>query len=176
MNEFTRDTFASNPIRHFELILLQNGFALTQESEQQLISASGMINEVNEKTFEDFQAEPKDEANWHTSPKYGQLLQNIKYLRLDPIDRDTLNKFKEIVINRRRVEEHDALMRFLKSDELINEKLADLSMNCLEAKALTNTFQMTKVVRIVGAKWGFGLLENDKGVFNKLEDGIFQVG
>ncbi len=69
---------------------------------------------------------------------------------MDPSDRDTLNKFKEIVINRRRVEEHDALMRFLKSDEFVNDKLADLSMNCLDAKALTNTYQIIKVVRLVG--------------------------
>ena len=42
LNEFTRDTYASNRIRHFELILLQNGFALTQEGEKQLINARAM--------------------------------------------------------------------------------------------------------------------------------------
>ena len=136
-----------------------------------MISASGMMEEINEKTFEDFQAEPKDQDNWHTSPKYQQLLTNIFYSKSDPSDRETLNTYKEIVINRRQVEEHDALTRFLKSDEFVNDKLADLSMNCLEAKALTNTYQMTKVVRIAGAKWGFSLLDA-RGQFNKLDEGL----
>ncbi len=88
------------------------------------------MEKINENTFEDFQAEPKDQDNWHNSTKYQQLLKIINYLRLGLSDRDTLNKFKEIVINRRRVEEHGALMRFLKSDEFVNDNLADLSMNC----------------------------------------------
>jgi len=73
------------------------------------------------------------------------------------------------------VDEHDALMRFLKSDELINDKLAELSMNCLDAKALTNPYQMIKVVRMVGAKWGFSLLEDAPGEFNKLDEGLYKL-
>ena len=175
LNELTRDTYASNRVRHFELILLKNGFELTQEGEKQVISASGMMEEINEKTFEDFQAEPKGEGTWNTSPKYQQLLTNIFYLKLNPIDHEALNKYQEIVMNRRRVEEHDALMRFLKSDEFVNDKLADLSMNCLEAKALTNPFQMIKVARLVGAKWGYSLLEDKPGEFNKLDEGLYKL-
>jgi hypothetical protein len=66
-------------------------------------------------------------------------------------------------------------MRFRKSDEFVKDKLADLSMNCLEAKALTNTYKMTKVVRIVGAKWGFGLLEDVRCEFNKPDDGLYKL-
>ena len=175
LNEFTRDIYASNRVRHFELILLKNGFELTQEGERQVISASGMMEEINEKTFEDFQAEPKGEGNWNTSPKYQQLLNNIFYLKLNPIDHEALDKYKDILLDRRRVEEHDALMRFLKSDEFVNDKLADLSMNCLEAKALTNPFQMIKVIRLVGAKWGYSLLEDKPGEFNKLDDGLYKL-
>jgi hypothetical protein len=43
-------------------------------------------------------------------------------------------------------------MRFLRSDDVINDKLVVLSMNCLEAKTLTNTYKMIKVVRMAGAK------------------------
>ena len=175
INEFTRDTYASNRLRHFELILLQNGFSLSQEGEKSKISATGMMEEINETIFEDFQAEPKDQGNWQTSPKYWQLRKNLSYLNLDPTDHENLNHFKEIVMNRKKVDEHDALMRFLKSDEVINDKLADLSFNCLETKALTNAFQMTKVVRMVGAKWGFNMLEENRGVFNQLDDGLYKL-
>ncbi len=74
MGEFARDTYASKRVRHFELILLKNGFELTQEGDKQVISAGAMMEEINENIFEDFQAEPKDQDNWHNSPKYQQLL------------------------------------------------------------------------------------------------------
>ena len=67
------------------------------------------------------------------------------------------------------------MIRFLKSDELVNDKLADLSMNCLEAKALTNTYQIIKVVRLVGAKWGFHMLDDARGEFNKLDEGLYKL-
>jgi hypothetical protein len=134
-----------------------------------------MMEVINENTFEESQAEPKDQDNWHNSPKYQQLKNNSNYFQLDPSDRDTLNKFKEIVINRRRVQENDALIRFLKSNELVKDRLADLSMNCLEAKALTNTYQMIKVVRTVGGKWGFSVLEDARGEFNKLDEGVYKL-
>ena len=66
-------------------------------------------------------------------------------------------------------------MRFLKSDEVINDKLADLSLSCLETKALTNNYQMIKVVRMVGAKWGFQVLEEAKGEFAKLDEGLYKL-
>ena len=53
--------------------------------------------------------------------------------------------------------------------------LADVSFTCLETKALTNNYQMIKIVRVVGAKWGFGLLEETPGNFTKLDDGLYKV-
>ena len=175
INEFTRDTYASNRIRHFELILLQNGFALSQEGTKSKLNASSMMEEINDQIFEDYLEEPKDEQNWHTSPKYNQLLKNIHYLHLPPCENETLEHFKEIVSNRRRVDDHDALMRFLKSDEVINDELADINLARLETKAVTNTYQMIKIVRVAGAKWGFGFLEEAAGEFAKLDEGLYKL-
>ncbi len=133
------------------------------------------MEEISETIFEDFQAEPKAEENWHTNPRYEQLRKNLHYLHLDPCEAETLGKFKEIVMTRRRVEDHDALMRFLKADEIINDKLAELSLNCLETKAMTNAYHMIKVVRMVGGKWGFGLLEESPGEFAKLDEGLYKL-
>ena len=43
-----------------------------------------MMEEINDQIFEDYLEEPKGEQNWHTSPKYNQLLKNIHYLHLPP--------------------------------------------------------------------------------------------
>ena len=148
-----------------------NGFQLSQQGQKQTLSVSGMIEELNEKTFEDFLANPAD----HNNPRYNQLLKNIHYLHLDPADRETLTNFKEIVMNRRKVEEHDATMRFLKSDEHLDAKIADLSFNCLDAKAMTNTYQKNKLLRVVEAKWGFTALETAMGEFSKLDEPMFKL-
>jgi len=171
LNEFTRDTYASNVTMHFELILQANGFELSQQGHKQLLSVAGMIEELNEKTFEAFLASPAD----HTNPQFNQLLKNISYLSLDPADRDTLAKCKDIIINRRRVEEHDATMRFLKSDAHLDSKIADLSFTCLDAKAMTNTYQKIKLLRVAEQKWGFTALEAETGEFSKVDEPVFKL-
>ena len=136
LNEYVRDIYASNMIKHFELILQQNGFQLTARGEKQTLKVSSMIEELNEKTFEAFLAHPADVTN----PRFAQLLQNIAYLKLNPHDRETLENFKDILINRHRVAERDATMRFLKDDEHIDKKIEDLRENCLDPKAMTNNY------------------------------------
>ena len=171
LNEFTRDTYASNMIKHFELILQASGFELSQQGQKQLLSVAGMIEELNEKTFEAFLANPADQTN----PQFNQLLKNISYLHLDPADRETLAKFKDIIINRRRVEEHDATMRFLKSDAHLDSKIADLSFTCLDAKAMTNTYQKIKLLRVAEQKWGFTALEAETGEFSELDEPVVKL-
>ena len=51
----------------------------------------------------------------------------------------------------------------------------DAAAERFDAKALTNTYQMIKVVRMVGAKWGFSLLEDAPGEFNKLDEGLYKL-
>ena len=91
------------------------------------------------------------------------------------MDREALTKFKEIIINRRRVEEHDATMRFFKSPEHLDAKIADLSFNCLDAKATTNAYQKIKLLRACEAKWGFTPLETEIGEFSKLDEPMFKL-
>jgi hypothetical protein len=164
LNEFTKDTFASNMIKHFELLLKANGFQLSAQGQKQLLSVAGMVEEINEKTFEAWLANP-DCSN----PRFNQLFKNISYLSLDPFDRETLTKFKDIVMNRRRVEDHDATVRFLQSDEHVDAKIADLSFNCLEAKATANAYQKIKLLRAAEAKWGFTSLETE------LDEPVFKL-
>ena len=66
-------------------------------------------------------------------------------------------------------------MRFLKSDEGINDKLADINLACLDTKALTNTYGMIKIVRVVGATWGLGFLKESAGEFAKLDEGLCKL-
>ncbi len=53
---FTCDTFASNKLRHFELILEHNGSKLSEDGEKAKVDVADMLEEINEKVFEDYLA------------------------------------------------------------------------------------------------------------------------
>ncbi len=44
-------------------------------------------------------------------------------------------------MNRWWVQEHDAAIRFLKSEAYVEDKIGDLGFECLELKAMTNCYQ-----------------------------------
>jgi hypothetical protein len=68
---------------------------LDEQGKKEKLDVTGMIEEINEKTFDDFLTAP----DWHTNPRYTQLLKNISYLQLDPTNSETLNNFKEILLD-----------------------------------------------------------------------------
>ena len=109
-----------------------------------------MMEEINEKVFEDFLANPAD----HKNPKYRMLLKSICYLQLDPTNPESLKHFKEILLNRWRVEEHDATIRFLRSEAYVEDKIGDLGLECLELKAMTNCYQKVKFFTSPRGKMG----------------------
>jgi hypothetical protein len=134
-----------------------------------------MIDEINEKVFEDFLAEPKDQQNWHQNPKYQQLLKNIHYLQLDPTNDESLKHFQNIVTNRWKVQEHDATIRFLRSEAYVEDKIGDLGLECLELKAMTNCYQKVKFLRALEAKWGIELFGSAVSNFTKLDEATFKM-
>ena len=175
LNEFARDTFASNKLRHFEMILEQNGFKLSQQGDKEKVDVATMLEVINENLFEDYLAEPKNESNWRQNPKYQQLLHNINYLKLDPSSNETLKHFQNTVTNRWNVQEHDATVRFLRSEAYVDCKIGDLGIKCLELKAMTNCYQKVKFLRALEAKWGITLFGKEVTTFTKLEEHTFKM-
>ncbi len=96
------------------------------------------MEEITENMFNDFLVA----TDWQRNNKFTQLMKNnISNLKLDLTDLNTLKEFKHIIINRRRVEEHGRLMRFLRAGELIDTKLADLRAKSKDAKAIISQYQ-----------------------------------
>jgi hypothetical protein len=86
-----------------------------------------------------------------------------------------LKAFKDIIINRRRVEDHDGLMRFMKADEVIDARIADLYANSVDAKAITSKYQQIKLIRAMGAAFGFKPFDNTPGEFHMLDDQTYKL-
>ena len=79
-------------------------------------------------------------------------------------------------MSKHRVQEHDAVIRVLKSNELIDEHLGELHAKSIDAKLLTNGYQKAKLIREFDAKFGINLFNlSSKGEEARMEDGFFSL-
>lgn len=154
-NEYVRDIYATNKVKHFELILEQNGFKLSSRGTKEPIQIKDLSDELKETTFEEFLN--TDDPKHH---KFAQLRENIEYLQLDPTNKETLKQFRDIVLDKNRIKEHDAIIRVLKSAEHVDMKLNGLHFTSVDAKLLTNSWQKVKILRELEARYNLSMFEN----------------
>jgi hypothetical protein len=175
-NEFVKDVYASNKIKHFELILEQNGFDLKIEGEPLQLSQAekqaqrDIVEEIAEELFEEFPT-----TTDITQPKFEALLKHITYLKLNPTDHETLRKYKGTLMSKYRVQEHDAIIRLLKSTEHIDEHLAELSSTSIDAKLLTNNYQQVKIIKEFEVKYGLNLFALGSQGEANIDDGFWKL-
>jgi len=159
-NEFVNDAFASNKVKHFERFLLQNGFSLATRGQPRKLSMEerqhqrDLVDQISEELFEEFCKPTTDRLQ----PKFAQLYRHICYLVLNPNDHDTLRKYQQTLVNKYRVEEHDDILRLLKTAQHVNDELESLNQKSIDAKLLSNRFQKAKLINEFGTKYGLTLL------------------
>ncbi len=102
-------------------------------------------------------------------------MKSIRYLQLDPTNPQSLTNFKDILLNRWRVEEHEATIRFFRSEAYVEDKIGDLGLECLELKAMTNCYQKIKLLRALEAKWCITLFRSEVANFTKLDEATFKM-
>ena len=94
-------------------------------------------------------------------PKFNNILSNLNYLFIRPDDKETIIKFKEIITNKFKLQEHDAIIRMLKSDDHIDERFANLQVRSIDAKLLSNNNLKVKVIREFASRYGLSIFNLD---------------
>ena len=103
-------------------------------------------------------------------------MKQADYLNVRATDRESLEKYRETLVSKYRVEEHDSVIRLLKSKEFIDDNLAVLTTKSIDAKLLTNKFQKAKLLKEFDAKFGINLFNLDEdGEDIKMDDGFFNL-
>ena len=93
---------------------------------------SQALNDLNDELFNQYlESEVKGDE------KFQKINQTVEYLKL-PYINEHLVKYKEIIMDKWKVSEHDAVIRFLKSTDYINNKISDLDFKGIDVKNLTN--------------------------------------
>ena len=143
---------------HFELLLKLNGFKLSSEGEVLTLSKEeqaqqkSVVTEISEALFEEFLA-----ARSKYEDKFANILKQIDYLKL-PIDEpNVLRQHRAIIIDKYACMDHDAIIRFLKSDEYVDRRVFEYQFTGFDTKVLTNRYHKLKLVRDMEAKFGLNV-------------------
>ncbi len=70
---------------------------------------------------------------------------------------------------------HPRTVRFFRFTSYVEDKLGDLSLECLELKSMTICYQKVEILRALKQKWGIGLFSNEVANFVKLDEGFYRM-
>jgi len=147
-NEFVNDTYETNKVKHFEDILITNGFKLSSQGAPAKISPdtkaqqTQIMANINDTMFEEF-----IETSLKFDEKYQNLVKTIQYLKLPIDDREVLTTYKHEIMSKWAVRDHDAIVRFFKSNEYIDGKVGELNFKGIDIKTLGNSYNKLKILR-----------------------------
>ncbi len=110
-----------------------------------------------------------------TQKKFANLLKHVQYLGIALDDKDNLIKLKDIIVDKYKVQNHDNIIRLLKSEEYIVAKLANLAMNGMDAKNMTNPYHKVKLVKVMETKYGIDFAKEVGANSGEMEDDLYNL-
>ena len=176
-NEFMKDAFETNKIKHFEIILKQNGFKLSSQGSRAKLGKeirrgqSQLVRELNEQLFEEYLSPESTKSD----PKFVRLFDNIMYLSLPWNDPYTLIKYRDIILDKWKIKDHDAVIRFLKSNEYIESKMIDLDIKGIDLKNLKNRYHKLKIVRQFEEEFGINIWGEQNPTKTDMSDAMYKL-
>ena len=102
---------------------------------------SQALNDLNDELFNQYL-----ESEVKGNEKNKKNNQTVEYLKL-PYISEHLTKYKETIMDKWKVSDHDAVIRFLKSTDHLNSKMSDLEFKGIDVKNLTNRYNKLKIIR-----------------------------
>ena len=172
-NVYVKDVYASNKVRHFELILEQNGFALSSEgvskallSKAEKQNMKNVVESISNDLFDEFIASENK-----MDEKFSSIMKNLAYLKLEFYDVEALTKFREIIQDKYKMKEHDAIIRFLKTGSYIDNQLKELQAQSIDVKLMTNPYHQVKLLKHLENTYGLNIYNLDA----KVEDTNFEL-
>jgi hypothetical protein len=107
--------------------------------------------------------------------KYKHLVKTIQYLRLPIDDREALTLYKDIILSTWAVRDHDAIIRFFKSNEYIDNTLSELSFKGIDIKTLGNSFNKLKILREFETRHGINVWNPVVTINAEMDDAFYNM-
>jgi len=147
-NEFSNDAYGTNKVKHFELILIENGFELSTIGETERISKTDsiimrhqIINNSNE-LFEAF-----INSDNRSNEQFELFNKNIDALQLGRASNEQLIQFKDIIIDEFNVKKSFVFDNLQKVDEFIIEKVMEKEQKNYSFKCFNSPYHKINILR-----------------------------
>ena len=144
-NEYVCDLYQTNKTAHYENILKSNGFVLSQiGSIKPLSKAKNQeldepLLEIKENAFNDLIENGTTEDL--------TLLTNIQMLKLENAPTETIMLYKDQITDKFKLNEHLDIIRALKDEEFIQQKIFDLERDNYNVTVMTSTYHKIKHIK-----------------------------
>jgi hypothetical protein len=134
-NEYDRDTFETNKVKHVELLLQANGFALLSEGVPNKVSAKekaeqkATVQTVTDEFFAEYL-----QTHDRSLEKFGKLNEAVQYLGLEGESNETLQFYQGYLTDKHKRSKHDDVVRLLRDDFHVHNKLAEARNNTFDVR------------------------------------------
>ena len=168
-NEYVTDIYETNKTAHYENILKTNGFILSQIGQVKKMSKA-MNDELNQPLLEIKEQSFNDLIETgHTEDLL--LSSNIEMLKLQNIDSEIIETYKDIICDKFKLEEHLNIIRSLKDEEFVQQKIFDLERDNYTISVMSSTYHKIKHVHQLESRMKITRYQVDV----KLDDVTFYV-
>ena len=160
-NEYVYDTYRTNKVKHFELLLEENGFKLSvigdsnvKINKKQKSEMKSVIHDIKAELFEEFMKDTE-----RNQDKYSQIIDNLCYLSLANATDEVIAFYKDVLIDKYKIEEHDTIIRLFKSNEFIQGKLMQMQSVNFNERTMVNVYNKIKLIRDLEKEHNIGFFE-----------------
>lgn len=144
-NEYVLDLYQTNKTAHYENILKSNGFILSQIGEIKPLSKAKNqdlnqpLIELKENAFNDLIE--------NGSTQDITLLTNIQLLKLENATKETITRYKDQITDKFKLDEHLNIIRALKDEEFIQQKIFDLERDNYNITVMSSIYHKIKHIK-----------------------------
>ena len=179
-NEYMHYIYHSNKVKHFKLILATHGFDVEEIGDvgkptkvsKELTRVMDQLTEFrNEDLIEDYiHSENKSQ------PKFESIHSRATFLTISTSE--DLLKYKSIIQNVNEFNDHVKIMRYMRADDYIDEKLNKLMKGDFDITSCRNPYLKIKALKTIEQQFSIdissGAINNDEGTI-ELDDCIFKL-
>jgi hypothetical protein len=184
------DAYNTNKLKHYENILRANGFILSEIGEVRKLSdetkkeQKQLIETINDELFNDFLNCPDDSIpelmKHRRQDKFVLLFENVNFLGLKYEPNETLLKYKETILDKYKLLEHNNIIRAVRTDEYIKQKFDNVEELNYNIKTLESHFTKIRILRQFEQKYNLNMFDFNNDFFNSeatvdLEDSYFKM-
>lgn len=157
--QYVSDIYNTNKLKHFQLILEQNEFILSEEGTPETLNKTELLDASKELQLEELNKFLLDPTN----PKYDIFDKRIKLLNI-PLDKDIITKYSDYILSPFKLDDYLNTIRFFKDEKYLQKKIEIIKNTNYSVKWMSSIYNKILLFRHFEKKYNISL---DSDYLNK---------